>query len=510
MAKNEPIKKGNPNTGGQAASGGRTVTILDPVTRIEGHMKVEVSIETLNGVLQVVDAKCTGTQFRGFEQILQGRDPKDAPYLTERICGVCPVSHGLAATMALEKAAGLNVPANARILRNLVLGANYLQSHILHFYLLASLDYVTPPASAPWTPSWQADLRPGLEQIAGRLGEAVTMRRKAHEMGALFGGKLPHPSAYQAGGMTTKPTTAAIGAFSAYLGELQRFIETAYLPDVEALDRVYGDYGQIGKGPGNLMAFGVFDLDDTSSPQRLFCRGLVQASAPTSVQTLATSNIRELVTYSWYADSTNNLPPAGGSTVPVDPASKTQAYSWLKAPRYAGVPFEMGPLARMWVNGDYRRGVSVMDRHLARALEAQKVVRAMHDWLQQLAVGGAVISPYTTPYGKSGEGLTEAPRGGLGHWLTTSSTGTRAPAGGPAIAHYQVITPTCWNASPMDGNGAKGPLEQALIGTPVKDVAQPIEVLRVIHSFDPCLSCAVHVMRPGRPPTVVRAAGGRV
>jgi hydrogenase large subunit len=501
--------KGKGNGGG--STGGSTITIVDPVTRIEGHLKVEVTIGTVGGQQQVTEAKCTGTQFRGFENILVGRDPKDAPYLTERICGVCPVSHGLASTLALEDAAGLSVPANARILRNLVLGANYLQSHLLHFYLLAALDYVEAPASAPWTPYWNVDLmrHSSLGQIGTNLVTAVAMRRKAHEMGAIFGAKMPHPATIQAGGVTVKPTSSMIDAFANYLNELQQFIDYSYVPDVQLLKSVYADYCQIGQGHGNLMSYGVFDLDDSSNPGRLLQRGLVYKTNPASVQPVATGNIKEMVTHSWYADATNNQNPANGSTVTADPATKADAYSWLKSPRYSDAPMEMGPLARMWVNGDYRQGVSVMDRHMARALEAQKVANAMSGWLNQLAVGGAVHYTYITPYSKSGEGLTEAPRGGLGHWLTTSSTGTHAPAGGPAIANYQVITPTCWNASPKDSNGVHGPMEQALVGTPIIDPAQPVEVLRVIHSYDPCLSCAVHVMRPSGKPVVIAQAGAR-
>lgn len=487
-----------------------TVTIVDPVTRIEGHLKVKVTIDTVGGVQQVTDAQCTGTQFRGFENILKGRDPKDAAYMTQRICGVCPVSHGMAATLALEAAAGLKAPANARLMRNLVLGANFLQSHILHFYLLASLDYITPPASAPWTPSWDVDLMrsSSLQQIAGNFTKAVTMRRKAHEMGAIFGGRMPSPPSFAAGGFTTKPTSAMISSFRNYLDELIQFISYDYLPDVKLLQSVYSDYSQVGKGHGNLMAYGVFDLVDSGST-KLLKRGLVYNTAPTSVQAVTIANITEQVTYSWYADSTNNKNPASGTTVTVDPATKTKAYSWLKSPRYSGKPMETGPLARMWVNGDYRTGISVMDRHMARALEAQMVANAMADWLNQLAVGGAVYNTYTTPYGKSGVGLTEAPRGAIGHWLTTSSTATKSPTGGPAISRYQVITPTCWNASPKDSKGIRGPMEQALVGTKVSDPKQPIEVLRVIHSFDPCLSCAVHVMRPEGKPVVIVDAGAR-
>lgn len=488
-----------------------TVTIVDPVTRIEGHLKVEVTIDTVGGVQKVTDAKCTGTLFRGFEAILKGRDPKDAPYLTERICGVCPVSHGLASTLALEKAAGMTAPTNARIMRNLVLGANFIQSHILHFYLLAALDYVTGPAGAPWGPAWNVDLmrNSSLQQINNNFAVAVKMRRKAHEMAAIFGAKMPHPASIQVGGITTKPTSAMISSFNSYLNELQQFISYSYIPDVQLLKSVYADFGNIGKGPGNLLAFGVFDQDDTTNPNKLLKRGVVYNSSPSSVQALSTANIREMVTYSWYSDVTNNLHPASGKTTTVDPATKTKAYSWLKAPRYSNAPMELGPLARMWVNGDYRAGISVMDRHMARALEAQKVANAMFGWLSQIAVGGAVINNYTTPYSKSGEGLTEAPRGALGHWVTTSSTSTKAPAGGPAIANYQVITPTCWNASPKDSSGVRGPMEQALVGTPVINAKQPIEVLRVIHSFDPCLSCAVHVMRPEGKPVVIMNAGAR-
>jgi hydrogenase large subunit len=485
-----------------------TITIVDPVTRIEGHMKVQVTIDTVGGKQQVTDAQCTGTQFRGFEKILVGRDTKDAPYITERICGVCPVSHATAASMALEHAAGVTIPTNARILRNLVLGANFIQSHILHFYLLAALDYITPPASAPWTPVWNVDLMrsSSMSQIATNFVTAVAMRREAHEMAAILAGRMPGLSAIQAGGFSTKPTSSMISSFSGYLNTLINFINNNYVPDAQLLSSVYTDYHQIGKGPGNLIAYGVFDLDNTANPSRLLKRGVVYSSNPTSVRTVSTSSITESVTNSWYDNSTNNLNPTKGTTVPVDPTTKTAAYSWLKAPRYSNKPCEAGPLARMWVNGDYRQGISVMDRHVARALETQKIANAMIGWLSQLTVGASEYTPVTAPFSKSGEGLTEAPRGALGHWMSTAPSTTLAPNGVAAISNYQVITPTCWNASPKDTSGVRGPLEQALIGTPVSVAAQPVEVLRVVHSFDPCMSCAVHVMRPdGKPVTILNA-----
>ena len=470
-----------------------TVTIVDPVTRIEGHMKVELSIEQSGGAWQVVDARCTGTLFRGFEAILLGRDPWDAPILTARICGVCPVSHSLAAVKAIDAATSRATPANGRLLRNLILGANYLQSHILHFYLLAALDYAAGPASAPWTPAWNVDIRPGGEAIVGHLAQAIVARRRAHEMGAIFGGRMPLPHAIIPGGATAVPTAARIAQFRAHLVALTDFIRGVYIPDVEALAALYPEYFDLGQGPANLLSYGVFDESDGT---KLLARGQVSASAPGTVRALAATRIRESVRRSWYADATDNLRPSAGKTTPQRP--KPGAYSWLKAPRYSGAPHEVGALARMWVNGDYRRGVSVMDRHAARALEAEKVALAMNAWLDQLAPGQPVHNAKAAREDGNGLGMTEAPRGALGHWVKIKNG---------KLAAYQVITPTCWNASPRDGKNVPGPMEQAIIGMPVADPQRPIEALRVIHSFDPCLSCAVHVMVPGRAPTIVHRPG---
>lgn len=467
------------------------ITVMDPVTRIEGHMKVEVTIGKVGGINQITAARCTGTLFRGFENILVGRDPKDATILTQRICGVCPVSHGMASTLALDAAAGTKPPANARILRNLVLGSNYIQSHILHFYLLAALDYVRGPNSTPWTPAWDVDIRSGAETVAANLPKAVEARRRAHEMGAVFGGKLPDPHAFIPGGFTAVPTASRINKFRSKLTWLKNFIQNTYIPDVEMVSSLYSDFHQIGEGCGNLLAYGVFDLNNAGT-SKLLKRGLVKSTAPGTVKSVAVNSITESVAYSWY-ENASDAKPAAGATTPLYP--KSNAYSWLKAPRYGGKPYETGPLARMWVNGDYHSGISVMDRHLARAQETLKIARAMDGWLDELTAGSPVYSTYKTPASGSGVGLTEAARGALGHWITIS---------GGKISNYQVITPTCWNASPKDTNGVMGPMEQALVGTPIEQPDQPIEALRVIHSFDPCLACAVHVMRPGCKPVVVK------
>jgi hydrogenase large subunit len=485
----------------------QVITIMDPVTRIEGHMKVEVTTDSpALGMTQIVGAKSTGTLFRGFETILQGRDPRDAPSITERVCGVCPVSHGMAATLAIEAAAGLTAPTNGRIIRNLVLGANYLQSHLLHFYLLAAVDFVKAPDSAPWTPAWNPtdsvngqslDFRsdPTLDAVSSHIPKAVEMRRYAHQMGAIFGGKIPMPANFLPGGSTSVPNGARISAFRSHLAKLTQFINRVYIPDVEAVANIYSDYKQIGKGSGNLLSYGVFDLDDAGT-NKLFSRGIYTVAGG-RMPTLDLNQITEHVAYSWYNGSTS-LTPANGATTPVDPDTKTTAYSWLKAPRYGNATFEAGPLARMIISGQYTGGISVIDRHLARAYEAKIVAEAMSGWLTQLEQNpsGAVYKTYTNPTSGSGIGLTEAPRGALGHWVSISSG---------KVANYQIITPTCWNASPMDASKVNGPMEQALIGTPVHDSDRPVEALRVIHSFDPCLSCAVHVMQPKGKVQVVSA-----
>jgi len=469
-----------------------TIKIVDPVTRIEGHMKIEIEIEHN----EITDARCSGTLFRGFETILVGRDPWDASVITQRICGVCPISHALASVLALDDAAGWNPPSNARILRNLTLGANFIQSHILHFYLLAAPDYVKGPQVSPWIPAWDVDIRPGLEQISTHLAtNALSARRKAHEMGAIFGGKMPASHAIIPGGFTANPTAEGIDLFLKYLQWLISFIRTRYIPDVKLLAQVYDDYLSVGEGCGNLMAFGVFKEDDAGQ-NNLFEGGYLEAGQ-TAVQALDETDseyITESVTRSWYEDSTNGLSPVNGKTKPLYP--KNNAYSWLKAPRLHGSPVEVGPLARMKVNAYYNGGISVMDRHVARANETLKIALAMKRWLQELVLGEPVFDGYEAVTNGSGIGMSEAPRGALGHWIGISNG---------KISHYQVITPTCWNASPGDEEDIPGPMEQALIGTPVQDPERPIEALRVVHSFDPCLSCAVHVMKPKGEPLVIKA-----
>ncbi len=469
------------------------VITLDPVTRIEGHLKIQVQVDDVGGQLCVVDAWSTGTLFRGFEKILENRHPWDAVPLTQRICGVCPVSHGLAAVKALDAASSVTPPSNGRIMRNFVLGANFIASHVLHFYHLALLDYVAGPGLPPWEPSWKTDLRLGAamtQTLVEHYLAALEMRRIAQEAGAVFGGRLPMPPAYIPGGFTHHPNSGDIKQAKSRINDLIAFIQDVYIPDVVLLGNHYGDYFSIGRGPGNLLAYGVFDLD-AKGQDLLLKRGRVENGSG-AVLAVDLNAITEDVTCSWYDQSANGLKPASGQTDPQYP--KNGAYSWLKAPRYGGQPYEVGPLARMTVNGDYTNGISVMDRHMARALEALKVAQAMKTWLGKLKPDHAVYKKHALPQSAQSYGLTEAPRGALGHWVKIQNK---------KIAHYQVVTPTCWNASPRDTYGLHGPIEEALIGTAVQSMTEPIELLRVVHSFDPCLSCAVHVLRPGGADQVV-------
>jgi hydrogenase large subunit len=461
------------------------ISIVEPVTRIEGHLGIEVELDGSN---VVTSAKCKGAMFRGFEVILRGRAPRDAEVITQRICGVCPISHGQAAALCLENAGGTTIPANGRIMRNLIQGANYLQSHILHFYHLAALDYAKGPQMPPWTPLWDVDYRltpAENDAVVAHYRDAITMRRKAQEMGAIFGGKLPHAPAMAAGGCAEDPdveSPGGIAQFGAYLAQLIAFIDNVYLPDVDFIATRYSDYFDVGVGCTNLLSYGVFDVDGAGG--KLLARGRIE-DAGTTVNPVDQSLIAEYVQYSYYPDADTGRHPSAGLTNPL--YGKAGAYSWLKAPRYDGGVYEVGPLARMWVNGDYQAGIGVMHRHAARALETQKVAYAMQDWLSQIVVGNPYFVTPNIPAQATGMGLTEAPRGALGHWETISAS---------VINNYQCVVPTTWNASPMDDMGQHGAIEQALIGTAVSDPARPLELLRIIHSFDPCIACAVHLVRP--------------
>jgi hydrogenase large subunit len=475
---------------------------IDPITRIEGHLAIEAVID--DGVVK--EAKSAGTLFRGFEIILQGRDPRDANRLTQRICGVCPTAHATASALCLDDAFGLTdkIPDNAKLIRALVFGSNFLQSHILHFYHLAALDYVDAAGAvgdtAPFVPRYEGDYRVSGEanaELVNHYLKALDIRRKCQEMLAIFGGKMPHNVGIVPGGVTEKPTEDKITNFLWRLKEIKEFVENVYIPDVIAVAKIYDDYFGIGKGCGRLLAYGGFDLPTG----KLFKAGVI--SPDLQLEPFAKENITEDLKHSWYADAASGKNPAQGETQP--DIKKKEAYSFLKSPRYKGQVCEVGPLARMVSNyvqgdaitkelvdsvlGEFNAGVdalySVLGRHAARAIEAKLVANAMVDWLTSLKPDEPTIVESEIPEKGEGAGLTEAPRGGVGHWITIKDK---------KIERYQVIAPTAWNASPKDDKDQPGAVEQAIIGTKVKDKDNPFELVRIVRAFDPCLACSVHLL----------------
>lgn len=467
---------------------GKTIKVaIDPVTRIEGHLKAEVEIK--NGV--VSDARIFGGMYRGFEQILTGRDPRDATQITQRICGVCPTAHATASSLALDDAFNVQLTPNGRIARNLILGANFLQSHILHFYHLAALDYVNGPDVAPFIPRYEKnDVRvpKDINDVAvSQYLEALEMRKICQEMVALLGGKMPHVQGVVVGGTTEIPTLEALNAYSDRFQKVKKFIMEKYIPLVYLLAGPYGDLLKTGGGYQNCVAWGVFPMDDAGNT--LLKRGVFTDGKDAEVDT---DLIKEYVKYSYFDDSTTGLNPGQGKTVP-DPHKK-DAYSFIKAPRYNNKPHQAGPLARMWVTnpelsktGQEKLGVkkmrdigdaafSILGRHVARAEETAMVADAVERWLYEAKPGKETFVPSPVPDSSEGLGLTEAPRGALLHYIDIKDK---------KIANYQVTSATIWNANPMDDMGQRGPMEQALIGVPVPDPENPVNVGRLIRSFDP-------------------------
>jgi [NiFe] hydrogenase large subunit len=535
--------------------------VIDPVTRIEGHLKIEVELDGDT----VVDAWSSGTLFRGIELILKGRQPQDASLLTQRLCGVCTYVHAVASIRCVEDSGKIAVPANARILRNLMMGAQYVHDHPIHFYHLHGTDWVDVTSALTADPAATATLAkqvsanaPTIDFAAaqttlvnatknGQLGPfggtygghpayrlspeenlllvahyllAIRQQTKAARLHALFGAKNPHPQTLIAGGLTCKNelTAARITEFRTLLGEMRSFIDNVYLPDVALAASKYKPYGAIG-GFGNYLTYGDFPQTDVEPDSYLFPRGYVYGRDLGNVRDVNPGYIYEHVQHSWYDGATPDH-PATGKTAPKLTAYDTgDRYSWLKAPRYGGEPMEVGPLARVLIA--YAKGVaavktavdgllektglgladlhSTLGRVAARAIETKVIADAMDGWLGQLQTGQPTSVTGTIPAKGMGMGLSEAPRGALGHWIDMVDG---------KINNYQMVVPSTWNLGPRCAAGKRGPVEEALVGTKVADPARPIEILRVVHSYDPCLACAVHVIdgRRARGPCAATAS----
>ena len=455
-----------------------TMKTIFPMTRVHEPLRVDVDIQ--NG--QVVDAMVGATLFRGFESIMIGRDPRDAALFTQRICGICSSAHAIAATLAMQQAFNVLPTPNGQFLMNLIFAADIIQNHIRHFYLLAIYDYIKGPNMPPYIPRLEGDYRLPQklnEELLAHAKEGMLKAMQAHEMLAIFGSKIPMQQTILPTGVTEQATADRLSAYTSILHELTEWVEKVYLYDVSVLTDYYKDYYTIGNTRGNMLSYGMFPQPITG--KREYSSGIILGKG--RVQPLDINKIGEDIRHSWYHDDILTRNPREGTTVP--DRNKADAYSWIKAPRYEGAAFEGGPLARAWISGEYRRGTSVMDRIVARAQETLKICQLAQEWLAQIVLGGPTLSKYTPTMQGEGIGLTDAMRGGLGHWIKINDG---------KIVHYQIVTPTSWNFSPRDNQGNPGPAEEALLGTSVANPEDLIEIGRIIRSFDPCFTCAVHMI----------------
>ena len=503
---------------------------VDPVTRIEGHLSIEVEIE--GG--KVKDAWSSGTMARGFEALLIGKDPRDAPYVTSRFCGVCYSVHQMASARSLDAAFGAKVPWGGTLIRNLIMGAEYIYVHVLHFYQLSALDYIDIMAVAdykgtdkellavrdkiislvkakdtyPLTPRYAPDefsvKDPDIVIHAVRnYLKALKMHAKARNMGAIWGGRTPHYQNIVVGGVTSYPDLNQVARFRTMLDEQAKFIEEVYIPDVLAFGTgPLWPLAKMGLGGGhyNYLSYGAFEKDPNGK-ELVFPAGVVVGLDPANIKVdpVDTNKIVESVKFAWYKDNKPVHPYNGEQIFNLD---KKNAYSFVKAPRYDGKPMEVGPLARMIVArnkdllGLVEKGAKpgAVARHAARAIETKIVVDACYHWLDELQ--SAMPKPgfkihdtehWDPPASGMGAGYFEPPRGALGHWIKIKDK---------KIENYQAVVPSTWNASPRCENGARGQYEESLIGAPVPDPNNPINVVRIIRSFDPCLACAIHMIDP--------------
>jgi len=564
--------------------------VVDPVNRIEGHLRIEAQLD--GGKL--TDAWSSGTMFRGIEMILKGRDPREAWIWTQRICGVCTMVHAIASVRAVEDALQIEVPDNARIVRNLIAGSQMVQDHVIHFYHLHALDWVDVAAALKADPVKTSSLAQSISNCekssatyfkgvqqrvkavvdSGQLSlfasgywghpayilppeanllavahylEALAWQKDFIRIHAVLGGKNPHPQSFLVGGMSTAmdPNEPAavinperIDLLRDLVAGAKKFVNDYYIPDVLAIAPFYKDWFTRGEGLGNFLSYGDYSSGDQKDPKTfLFPRGIVMGRDISKVFPVDPAKITESVAHSWYeyaGGDASGLHPSVGETKPkysgpkppYDHLDVEAKYSWLKTPRYDGKPMEVGPLARMVVG--YAAGkpeikaavdgalkalnapatvlFSTLGRIAARALECQLMAAQLPGWVDELdsnlAHGKTDIfnpvrwDPGSWPASASGYGWHEAPRGALGHWVEIK---------GRSIENYQAVVPTTWNAGPRDAQGQRGAYEAALVNTPVVDPGRPLEILRTIHSFDPCIACAVHTVdAQGREYTIPR------
>jgi len=556
----------------------KTRVVVDPITRIEGHLRIEAQSE--NG--KITKAWASSTQFRGIEIIMQGRDPRDAWAFTQRICGVCTAVHAVASCRAVEDALNIKIPANANTIRNLVTGMQFIQDHVIHFYHLHALDWVdvvsalsADPAAAaklaqsisPWPNNGEPELRAVQNRLkkfvgSGQLGiftngywghpayklppevnliavshylQALDWQRDVIRLHTVFGGKNPHPN-FLVGGMASAINldeaatinTVRLAELSGMIARARAFVEQVYWPDLLTIAGFYKEWGAIGSGVPNFLACGEFPEADVRDVDKLyFPRGIILDKDLTKVHEYDQAKVREYIHSSWYEYQKGDgvgLHPYEGETIPKYSGPKPPwtylqddtKYTWMKAPRYEGRAMQVGPLARMLVayasgHRDVREIVgealgklkvgpevlfSTLGRTAARGMETVLLARKMEQWLGELIarIGNGDTAtftkdkwePSTWPAKSEGYGYLDAPRGALGHWVQIE---------GGSISRYQCVVPSTWNCSPRDAQGQAGPYEASLADNhPLLDPERPLEILRTIHSFDPCMACGVHVL----------------
>ncbi|MBU5593058.1 nickel-dependent hydrogenase large subunit [Clostridium sp. MSJ-4] len=451
--------------------------VINPVTRISGFLQITAYIENN----KIIKAESQGMLFRGFEKMLKGRQPLDAIYFTERICGICSTAHSVASARALEKAFNIEVDKNEEMIRDVLHGSEFLQNHLRHFYQYVLPDYVRGFDINPIYSVTHEDFRiPKIEseKLVEHYFQSLTYSRKAHEILAVLGGKAPHNHGVFAGGVTVNITAQKIVQIKALVTEIKDFIINKMLEDVSIISKYYKDYFSLGQGPKNLMTYGVFDS---------YGKEIYYVSPGVIIEgkkeDLDITKINENIYRAWYKaeDTTLNIE---NNNWEVDPF-KEEGYSYIKAPRYKGHAMQVGPLARMYISGEYREGISTMNRIVARALEANKIANIMLQLLDRIVPKNSTNKAYNLSPNAVGYGFIDTTRGSLGHYVNIEEK---------EIKNYTIITPSTWNLSPKDSNGISGALEEALVGTYVDNPKNPTEIGRIVRSFDPCVSCATHVL----------------
>lgn len=461
---------------------------INPVTRVSGFLEIEVLVENN----KVIDAKSSGHLFRGFEDMLKGRPPLDVTYFTERICGICSTAHSMGSTLALEDALQIVPRENDKMIRDFIHGCEFLQNDLRHTYQYSFPDYVQGPKIPPLDDTMQGDYRlPSAvnDRLADHYLQSTKYSRLAHEMLAELGGKAPHNHGIFVGGVTVNIDADKWIKVKYILDSIQDFIKNVMFDDIYTIAQYYPDYFHNGQGYKNMMSYGLFD--DYTDPELFYVRPQIYKEG--DLLEFNVEKITENIRYAWYKGDKDQYQP-NLDTVEAD-RLKEAAYSWIKAPRYANLPMEVGPLARMWLSGNYKNGISTMDRLIARVLEVRKVAEIMKNLLERIELKATAQKQYKIPDKAEGKGLIGTTRGALGHWLAIENQ---------KIAHYEIITPTAWNLSPQDNKKQRGVIEQALVGTEIMNLNNPVEIGRIVRSFDPCVSCATHVISDKFSPITIR------